>query len=137
MRSTTRLTIQWIFFFCFLFSRCCSADTSVHGRHSRWERLDGSVSSSSSAAFSSKKNGSASSIRQRSASVTTSEPNPSITAMASGRKACGLYIWDAPSALLHKWCTHLLRDKIYEGRGGHKVREDLILEYIDIIYVCL
>ena len=36
-------------------------------------------------------------------------------------RACGLYVWDAPSALLHKWCHHLLKDCVYEGRGGHKV----------------
>jgi hypothetical protein len=111
MRYTTRLTIQWVFFFCFL-SRC-SAETSqassseghsVRGRPSRWERLDAPISSSVS------KDG-------------ASNGPSSISAMAAGRRACGLYVWDAPSALLHKWCTHLLRDCIYEGRGGHKVRD--------------
>ena len=38
----------------------------------------------------------------------------------AGRKACGFYVWDAPSALLYKWCNHLLRDSVYEGRGGRK-----------------
>lgn len=37
------------------------------------------------------------------------------------RKACSLYIWNAPSALLHRWCHHLQRDNIYEGLGGKKV----------------
>lgn len=37
-------------------------------------------------------------------------------------RACGFYIWDAPSALLHKWCNHLMKDCVYEGRGGKKVR---------------
>lgn len=45
-----------------------------------------------------------------------------IKAMASGRRACGLYIWNAPSALLYKWTNHLLQDCIYEGKGGRKVR---------------
>lgn len=36
-------------------------------------------------------------------------------------KACYLYIWDAPSALLSRWCNHLQKDCIYEGRGGKKV----------------
>jgi hypothetical protein len=37
------------------------------------------------------------------------------------RKACGLYVWNAPSALLSIWCNHLARDNVYEGRGGKKV----------------
>jgi len=45
-----------------------------------------------------------------------------ISKLSSGRRACGFYIWDAPSALLHQWCTHLLKDCVYEGRGGRKVR---------------
>ena len=39
---------------------------------------------------------------------------------SSGRKACGFFLWDAPSALLYHWTNHLLKDCIYEGRGGHK-----------------
>ncbi len=41
------------------------------------------------------------------------------------RRACGFYLWDAPSALFYYWCHHLQRDCIYEGRGGHKVRTNL------------
>lgn len=37
------------------------------------------------------------------------------------RRACGLYIWDAPSALLYRWCNHLMKDCVYEGKGGKKV----------------
>jgi hypothetical protein len=37
------------------------------------------------------------------------------------RKACGLYLWNAPSALLSIWCNHLARDNVFEGRGGKKV----------------
>lgn len=43
-------------------------------------------------------------------------------AFGSRRRACGLYIWDVPSALLYHWCRHLLKDAVYEGRGGKKVR---------------
>ena len=35
--------------------------------------------------------------------------------------ACRLYIWNFPSAILHKWCHHLAKDCIYEGKGGVKV----------------
>ena len=35
------------------------------------------------------------------------------------RKACGFYIWDFPSALLYVWCHRLLRDRVYEGKGGY------------------
>jgi hypothetical protein len=40
---------------------------------------------------------------------------PSQSQPVSSGKACGFYIWDAPSALLHRWCHHLQRDCIYEG----------------------
>ncbi|GKY94638.1 hypothetical protein MPSEU_000717700 [Mayamaea pseudoterrestris] len=36
------------------------------------------------------------------------------------RVACNVYLWDAPSALFQKWCRHLMRDCIYEGKGGTK-----------------
>ena len=133
MRSTTRRTIQWVFFFCFL-SRC-SADTSpvssssqsegrsVRGRQrSRWERHDAPVSSgvSKNGAFASSQR-----ERDRGPQLQLQASASSISAMAAGRRACGIYVWDAPSALLHKWCTHLIKDCIYEGRGGHKVRVGL------------
>ncbi len=35
------------------------------------------------------------------------------------RKACGFYIWDFPSAVLYKWCHRLLKDRVYEGKGGY------------------
>lgn len=38
----------------------------------------------------------------------------------SRRTACGVYLWDAPSALLFFWTNHLLKDCIIEGRGGRK-----------------
>jgi hypothetical protein len=36
------------------------------------------------------------------------------------RRACGLYVWDAPSALLYRWSRWLLKDCVYEGLGGQK-----------------
>lgn len=42
-------------------------------------------------------------------------------------RACNYYIWDVPSAMLHKWCHHLLKDCIYEGLGGRKVQLVIIL----------
>jgi hypothetical protein len=45
------------------------------------------------------------------------------------RTACSFYIWNAPSALLFRWCHHLQRDNIYEGRGGKKVSDSIILRY--------
>jgi hypothetical protein len=50
----------------------------------------------------------------------SSSASSSIINAGTKKVACGLYIWNAPSALLHKWCTHLLRECIYEGRGGVK-----------------
>jgi hypothetical protein len=47
--------------------------------------------------------------------------SPMNSASLPRRVACGLYLWDAPSALLHKWCHHLIRDCVFEGRGGKKV----------------
>lgn len=47
---------------------------------------------------------------------------PQLLSTKHGRRtACSLYIWNAPSALLHRWCHHLQRDNIYEGLGGKKV----------------
>jgi hypothetical protein len=44
----------------------------------------------------------------------------SVQSAANGR-ACGFFIWDGPSALLYRWCHHLLKDCVYEGLGGQKV----------------
>jgi hypothetical protein len=47
---------------------------------------------------------------------------PQLLSSQHGRRnACSFYIWNAPSALLHRWCHHLQRDNIYEGLGGKKV----------------
>lgn len=47
------------------------------------------------------------------------------------RRACGFYLWDAPSAILYRWCHHLQRDCIYEGRGGKKVDSTSEPTYLD------
>lgn len=36
------------------------------------------------------------------------------------QRACSVYVWDAPSALLRTWSDHLLRNCIIEGKGGKK-----------------
>ena len=46
--------------------------------------------------------------------------NSNISELAPG-PACSFYLWDAMSALLYRWCSHLQADCIYEGRGGKKV----------------
>ena len=56
-------------------------------------------------------------------SSTKSHSLPQLLSSKHGRRtACSVYIWNAPSALLHKWCHHLQKDNIYEGLGGKKVR---------------
>ena len=42
------------------------------------------------------------------------------------RTACGMYLWDAGSAFLHKWCTYLMKDCVYDGRGGRKVSTNIV-----------
>jgi len=56
-----------------------------------------------------------------------------IPSLQSHGKACNFYLWDAGSALLHKWCNHLIKDCIYEGMGGKKfvrIRPGSILQLI-------
>ena len=52
------------------------------------------------------------------------------------RKACGLYIWDVPSALLYKWCHYLLKDRIYEGRGGYLFVRYESNSILKLLYPC-
>jgi hypothetical protein len=54
-------------------------------------------------------------------SIHSSSSLTSIPMISSNRRACRFYLWNAPSALLYRWCHHLQRDNIYEGRGGKKV----------------
>jgi hypothetical protein len=65
---------------------------------------------------------STSSARSRSRKPTSSHtPCNGVPTVSANRRACNLFIWDAPSALFYRWCHHLLKDNIYEGRGGQKV----------------
>lgn len=50
----------------------------------------------------------------------TSSATATIGTSSRPGRACSFYIWNAPSALLHKWCQHVMKDHIYEGRGGVK-----------------
>ncbi|KAG7365353.1 hypothetical protein IV203_038556 [Nitzschia inconspicua] len=52
------------------------------------------------------------------------------------RHACGLFLWDAPSALLYKWCQHLLKDHIYEGRGGYLFVRYESNSILQLLYPC-
>jgi hypothetical protein len=82
---------------------------------------DGKKSSSPSpSSSSSSRKASNNILKCRSGSSSVDASNSAIRSMATGR-ACNLYIWNAPSALLSKWCLHLQRDRVYEGRGGKKV----------------
>ena len=71
-------------------------------------------------------------IRQSSTRHPSSLGHPAFET-SSPRKACGLYVWDAPSALLYWWCRHLEKDCIYEGRGGSRfvrVRPGSVLQLL-------
>ena len=54
----------------------------------------------------------------------------------TNRRACGFYIWDAPSALLYKWCHYLLKDHIYEGRGGYLFVRFESNSILQLLYPC-
>ena len=56
--------------------------------------------------------------------------------MKGGGKACMIYIWDFPSAVLSKWCHHLQRDCIYEGRGGKKFVRIEPGSMLQLLYPC-
>lgn len=80
----------------------------------RWERMDGK----SYGGLTSSNGGEAGNSFQKSLQ--------SVTVENEVGRACDFYVWDAPSALLHKWCHHLLKDCVYEGLGGRKVCSHLI-----------
>lgn len=60
----------------------------------------------------------------------------SLASYVSGRRACGFYLWDAPSALLHKWCHHLMKDCVIEGRGGKKFVRVQPGSMLQLLYPC-
>jgi hypothetical protein len=59
--------------------------------------------------------------RKKSISNGAQTPCNGVPSVPTHRRACNFYIWDAPSALFYKWCHHLVKDHIYEGKGGHMV----------------
>jgi len=67
--------------------------------------------------------------------ATTTGGGAPVKHMAAGR-ACSLYVWDAPSALLWRWCNHLQRDCIYEGRGGKKFVRIEPGSMLQLLYPC-
>ena len=56
--------------------------------------------------------------------TTTATMTTTTRAATRPRTACHFYLWNAPSALFHKWCHHLMKDQVIEGRGGVKVRKE-------------
>jgi hypothetical protein len=52
------------------------------------------------------------------------------------RHACNLFLWDAPSALLYKWCRHLVKDHIYEGKGGYLFVRFESNSILQLLYPC-
>lgn len=63
-------------------------------------------------------------------------PCDGIPIISSNRRACGFFIWDAPSALFYRWCNHLLKDYLYEGLGGHMVRHSYSVYALSISTAC-
>ena len=41
--------------------------------------------------------------------------------ISTSRRACGFYLWNAVSASMYHLCTYLMRDAVFEGKGGRKV----------------
>lgn len=54
----------------------------------------------------------------------------------SRRRACNMYIWDAPSAILYKWCHYILKDHIYEGKGGYLFVRFESNSILQLLYPC-
>lgn len=67
-----------------------------------------------------------SSTTAKASSSSSSNTNCGHPIIPTNRRACGFYVWDAPSALFYKWCHHLLKDHIYEGKGGYLVRSLIV-----------
>eukprot|EP00565_Helicotheca_tamesis_P005978 CAMPEP_0185734888 /NCGR_PEP_ID=MMETSP1171-20130828/23742_1 /TAXON_ID=374046 /ORGANISM="Helicotheca tamensis, Strain CCMP826" /LENGTH=270 /DNA_ID=CAMNT_0028405015 /DNA_START=62 /DNA_END=874 /DNA_ORIENTATION=+ len=72
------------------------------------------------------------------------QPSANRDALSAGPKlrdgqrnsACGFYMWDVISAVKYHWCMRLLRDNLYEGKGGKmfvRIRPGSILE---ALYPC-
>jgi hypothetical protein len=46
-----------------------------------------------------------------------------VSEISTNRRACGFYVWNAASASMYHLCRYLMKDYVYEGRGGRKVRK--------------
>jgi len=68
-------------------------------------------------------------------SSSTATATTAATATATAT-ACGFYIWDAPSALLYKWCHSLMKDCVYEGLGGRKFVRIEPGSLLQLLYPC-
>jgi hypothetical protein len=86
------------------------------------------------------------SVTQSSASSSTSSERGVASASASPcageptvpnhRRACNFYAWDIRSAALYKWCHHLLKDHVYEGRGGKLFVRFESNSILQLLYPC-
>jgi len=41
--------------------------------------------------------------------------------ISTSRRACGFYVWNAVSASMYHLCRYLMKDAVFEGKGGRKV----------------
>ena len=77
--------------------------------------------------------------RPMSTSVETKSIGPSSPEDAGAhqpRKACGLFIWDFPSAFLSRWCHRLQKGCEYEGRGGERFVRIRPGSMLQLLYPC-
>lgn len=73
---------------------------------------------------------------ERTSTSTPSVPCDGRAVVPANRKACGFYVWDFPSALLYKWCHYLLKDRIYEGKGGYLFVRYESNSILKLLYPC-
>jgi hypothetical protein len=69
-------------------------------------------------------------------STPSSVPCDGRAVVPANRKACGFYVWDFPSALMYKWCHYLLKDRIYEGKGGYLFVRYESNSILKLLYPC-
>lgn len=55
-----------------------------------------------------------------------------ISEISTNRRACRFYVWDAVSASMYHLCRYLMKEYVYEGRGGRKVRISYISTCFDL-----
>ena len=59
-----------------------------------------------------------------------------VPSVPNQRRACNFFVWDLRSAVLYKWCHHLLKDHIYEGKGGHLFVRYESNSILQLLYPC-